>query len=373
MTTTPYVVKKKTPLWKTLLLLMLGATLLLGLIFFWFVSLIDNTQNTEALKATQPTDLTYIANAMPLTRGKILAVVTSTDTLGNSGKATGHELTELARAYYVFHANGFEIDIASIKGGEPPVVYDFDDMAEFDYAFLNDAVAQRKVSHSMPIKDANPNDYAAVYFVGGKGAMFDFPNNVDIQTLVQQLDSRDAVIGAVCHGPAALVNVSDAEGNFLVANKQVSAFTNSEELFGIPNALEVFPFMLESKLRARGSKVQAGKDFLSQVSVDNNWVTGQNPWSVWQLAEAMVVQLGYLPRARQRTNEENTVELLSILHEYGYNASVAFATKLIENAGKQQISRNLVLMHAIVAGMKLNVMDTYDLLRLTMRLKNLQK
>ena len=102
---------------------------------------------------------------------QILAVVTSTDVMGASGKTTGYELTELARAYYVFEANGFEVDIASPLGGQPPVVIDGDDMKQFDFAFLNDPVAQNKVSHSIAVADVDPQDYEAVYFVGGKGAM----------------------------------------------------------------------------------------------------------------------------------------------------------------------------------------------------------
>ncbi|MEQ8803166.1 MAG: type 1 glutamine amidotransferase domain-containing protein, partial [Haliea sp.] len=98
--------------------------------------------------------------------------MTSTGEMGESGKRTGYELTELSRAYYVFTANGFTVDIASPDGGQPPVVIDDDDMGEFDYAFLNDPVARSKVINSTAVASINPEEYAAVYFVGGKGAMW---------------------------------------------------------------------------------------------------------------------------------------------------------------------------------------------------------
>lgn len=69
---------------------------------------------------TQPLDLPLLRTAEPRTRGRILAVVTSTATAGDSGVAAGFELTELSRAFYTFTANGFHVDIASPQGGSPP-------------------------------------------------------------------------------------------------------------------------------------------------------------------------------------------------------------------------------------------------------------
>jgi putative intracellular protease/amidase len=56
------------------------------------------------------------------------------------------------------------------------------------------------------------------------------------------------VVGAVCHGPAALVIVMLDSGEALLVNKQVSGFTNEEGLFLIPSARETFPFLLEDGL-----------------------------------------------------------------------------------------------------------------------------
>jgi len=189
-------------------------------------------------------DISYITKDVPSYRGKILAVVTSTDIMGTSGKGTGYELTELARAYYVFKANGFDVDIASPLGGEPPVVLDDDDMGEFDYAFLNDDIAQNKLKRTLALHDIKPEVYDAVYFVGGKGAMYDFPDNTYIQALIQDFHNTNKVIGAVCHGPAALVNVKLDDGQSFLKDKQVSGFTNKEELLLIPKSRIHFPFFI---------------------------------------------------------------------------------------------------------------------------------
>jgi putative intracellular protease/amidase len=104
------------------------------------------------------------------------------------------------------------------------------------------------VENSILISEVDPQQYDAIYFVGGKGTMFDFPNNAHIQALVSYFSVQNKVIAAVCHGPAAFVNVKSENGKFFIENKTLSSFTNDEELFLIPKAKEIFPFLLQSKL-----------------------------------------------------------------------------------------------------------------------------
>lgn len=317
----------------------------------------------DTLIHSKASDISYITSDVPSYRGKILAVVTSTDSLGTSGKGTGYELTELARAYYVFKANGFDVDIASPLGGEPPVVLDDDDMGIFDYAFLNDPIAQFKTNNSLLLKDVKPDLYEAVYFVGGKGAMFDFPNNRFIQALIQDFHKTNKVIGAVCHGPSALVNVTLEDGQSFLKNKQVSGFTNKEELLLIPNAASIFPFLLQDKLIAQGAVFNEGIMYLEKVSHDNNLITGQNPWSVWGLAEAMVKQIGYTPKQRTITAEENAVKVLYAYETKGKEDSKALIKQIIvEN--ERSVSRALLINHSAISVLEGDLIKFYELLRL---------
>jgi hypothetical protein len=52
---------------------------------------------------------------------KILVVLTSHDTLGDTGKKTGFWLEELAAPYYAFKDAGVDLTLASPKGGQPPL------------------------------------------------------------------------------------------------------------------------------------------------------------------------------------------------------------------------------------------------------------
>jgi putative intracellular protease/amidase len=354
---------KKRSIFKKLLFTVISLIVLLVAFAFWFVSLLPTSSGKQGIKITQPQDLVYLSQGIKESRGKILAVVTSTDVMGSSKKKTGYELTELSRAYYVFKANGFEVDIASPKGGEPPVVVDDDDMGKFDYAFLNDELAQSKVSNSMALSDVDADDYKAVYFVGGKGAMFDFPQNAKIQSIISDYYQSGKVVGAVCHGPAALVNVTLDDGTPLLANKSVTSFTNEEELLLIPNAKKIFPFLLQTKLEEQGAKFDNGPVYLEQVVIDGQLVTGQNPWSVWKLAEAMIQQLGYQPVARKITAEENTISILSTFDSQGYNQAKA-QIKSMQSSQKDSVDRVLLAVHSAVSIMEMDVVKFYNLVSL---------
>lgn len=333
---------------------------------FWFKSLIP--PRDASVEAMVKENLPYLSEDIVVNRGKILAVVTSTDNMGDSGKSTGYELSELARAYYVFEANGFTVDIASPKGGTPPVVIDDEDMGPYDFAFLNDSIAKAKRNNTLAIQDVIVEEYEAVFFAGGKGAMYDFPDNQAIQALIRNYNKQNKVIGAVCHGPAALVNVILDNGKPLLENKNVSAFTNKEELLLISDTKSIFPFLLQDKIVERGANFNEGSMYLERISHDNNLVTGQNPWSTWAMAETMISQMGFVPKHRTLTNEENAVKILSEYHHHGKQEAKQMIKQMLLQE-KKPINRVLLAKHSIIEAMKGKIGNFYDLLSLVSFIK----
>lgn len=354
---------RKYPFIKWSLITLTSFIVIIFLFGYWFFSLLPSEEFKSDLTKIQVKELPYLSQNMNHMNGKILAVVTSCDVMGSSLKKTGYELTELSRSYYVFEANGFEVDIASPKGGKAPVIIDKEDMGVYDYAFLNDSIAQHKANHTIPIEEVAAEEYDAVFFVGGKGAVFDFPENLKIQAIVKEYYQEGKVIGAVCHGPAALVNVVLDNGNFLLADKKVSGFTNTEELFLIPDAKNIFPFLLQDELVAKGARFKEGYPYLENVSEDKQLVTGGNPWSTWSFAEAMVRQLGHTPVKRARTDEENAVKVLLAYEEGGFEKAKKDLKELIVDKRKP-VKRSLLAMHGVVASMQWKLGKAADFLSL---------
>lgn len=219
----------------------------------------------------------------------VLMVMTSHAKLGDTGKTTGFYLGELTHPLEVFEKAGLPVELASINGGEPPV-----DGLELEDAvnarYWNDKAFREKLSQTKILSDLDPSNYAAVFFVGGHGTMWDFPDDAAVQRFARELFEAGSPVGAVCHGPAALVNVKLSDGTYLVAGKEVSCFTNNEEeKVGLT---KVVPFLLATKFEERGAKHLPAADFAKQVVASGKLVTGQNPASAAGVADKMVELLG---------------------------------------------------------------------------------
>ncbi|MEY3143465.1 MAG: hypothetical protein RLY21_1958 [Planctomycetota bacterium] len=216
---------------------------------------------------------------------RVAIVLTNHGQLGDTGKTTGFFLSEATHPYEVFHKAGYEIDFLSPKGGEAPMD-GVDRTDPINAAFLDDEALVARTKSTTSIAKAMSVPYDAVFFSGGHGTMWDFPNDASVQELIREVYERGGVVAAVCHGPAALVNARLSSGMYLVAGKEVSAFTDEEE---VAVKLEtVVPFALESTLRARGARFVEAPNFEKKVAVSERLVSGQNPASATGVAEAVV-------------------------------------------------------------------------------------
>ena len=215
----------------------------------------------------------------------ILMVLTSHDQLGNTGKSTGFYLTEVTHPYKIFVDAGYRVEFASPRGGHPPI----DGLHSADTESLKllwNRSFRKALSQSKSPGTLEAKNYAAVFYAGGHGTMWDLPNNVGLQKLTSEIYDGGGTVAAVCHGPVGLVNVRLSNGKYLVDGQPVAAFTNDEEeAAGLTN---VMPFLLESKLRERGANIQNGANFQANVAVGERLVTGQNPSSAKGVAEALV-------------------------------------------------------------------------------------
>lgn len=215
----------------------------------------------------------------------VLIVLTSHSELGDTGKQTGFFLGELTHPLEVFENAGWPVEFASIQGGEPPVDgLDLKDPVNARY--WNDPAFRAKLAATKKLSEADPARFSAVFFSGGHGTMWDFPDDPAVQKVARDLYEAGSPVGAVCHGPAALVNVKLTDGTFLVAGKEVAAFTNSEEeKVGLTKTV---PFLLATQLEERGAKHIAAPDFEKNVVASGRLVTGQNPASASGVAGKMV-------------------------------------------------------------------------------------
>ncbi|SDH59899.1 Putative intracellular protease/amidase [Vibrio xiamenensis] len=214
----------------------------------------------------------------------VLFVLTSHKDLGQGRQDSGFYLPELTHPLHVLEEASIFTEFASIKGGLPPV-YGVDLADPINAHYWNDQAFQDKLNACPALADVNSDDYSAIMYVGGHGTMWDFPDSPAVLAITREMYEQGQVVAAVCHGPAALVNVTLSDGSYLVAGKKVAAFTDSEEhAVGMVDAV---PFLLESTLKERGALHQAAEDWTNNVVVDGSLITGQNPQSAAGVGEAI--------------------------------------------------------------------------------------
>ena len=219
---------------------------------------------------------------------RILIALTSHDKKGATGEPTGAYVPEIAHPYAVFVAAGYQVDLVSTRGGQVPL----DGLERSDRIvadFLDDPALQRQLRESPASTTVDAASYDAIFFAGGHGAMWDFPDAKAFTDAVARIYEAGGVVGAVCHGPAALVNLRLASGELLIAGKKVSAFTNEEER--AVKLERVVPFLLQSRLQELGAEHEAAPLWQEKVVTSERLVTGQNPASAAGVAKAMLAKL----------------------------------------------------------------------------------
>lgn len=220
-----------------------------------------------------------------MTTQRVLFVLTSHDTLGNTGKETGFYLPEVTHPYTVFEQAGIEVEFVSPKGGKAPMIgIDLEDA--INKSFLDNPATMAKVEHTLTPAEIEPSRYDAIFFAGGHGTMWDFPDHAPLAQIAASIYENGGIVGAVCHGPAGLVNIKLSDGSYLVAGKTVAAFTNEEE--AAVGLSDVVPFLLASKLGDRGAIHTKADNFQAHVEVCDRLVTGQNPASAKGVGGEMV-------------------------------------------------------------------------------------
>jgi putative intracellular protease/amidase len=222
---------------------------------------------------------------------KVLFVLPSHDKLGDTGQKTGYWLEEFASPYYEFVDNGYDVTIASPKGGKPPVdpkSLQPENQTEYTKRVENDQTVKEKLENTLVLSEVSPEDYDTLFLPGGHGPMWDLSQDKDLKNLVEKFYNNNKIISAVCHGPAGLIQATDKNGDSILKNKRITGFTNDEE--EMVKLDKTVPFSLENKLKELGGKFEKTENFKPFVVSDGLIITGQNPASSF-LAAKKVVEL----------------------------------------------------------------------------------
>lgn len=225
---------------------------------------------------------------------EILIVVTGVARYERDNLETGLWLSELTHIYDSAKKQGYEVTIASPKGGNTPIDPESLKPAVLDKiskAYWAAPSFRNLLQHTKSLQELSDRLFDCVYLAGGHGTMYDFPDDATLQAIIRKHYEQNKIVAAVCHGVGGLLNVKLSDGNYLIKDKTITGFNWFEE--SLARRKKQVPFNLEKSLKERGANYK--KAFIpmtSKVLVDGNLITGQNPFSSKEIAKAVIEQLG---------------------------------------------------------------------------------
>ncbi|MBM9506562.1 type 1 glutamine amidotransferase domain-containing protein [Actinacidiphila acididurans] len=214
-----------------------------------------------------------------------------------SQRPTGFWSEEFVEPHKAFTAAGVELTVVT-PGGRPAVVDELsltaqanggDEAKVAELRSYLDGVRDL-LAHPGRLEDADPAAYDGVFIPGGHGPMQDLAVNEDVARVLETLlPDPSKVVASLCHGQAAFLAAGDADGQWLFKGRRMTSFTDEEETqTGLAaNA----PWLLATRLTAAGADFVPAAAWSSHVIVDGNLVTGQNPASAAEAAQAVLKEL----------------------------------------------------------------------------------
>ncbi|WP_334332724.1 type 1 glutamine amidotransferase domain-containing protein [Companilactobacillus sp. HBUAS59544] len=222
---------------------------------------------------------------------KILVVLTNTIRYHGTQQATGLWLGEATEFVDEVTNANFAVDYVSPKGGFVPLdprSFKYTDKSTMDIYASSD-FQQRALTNSLKPEQINPQDYSAIYYTGGHGVMWDFPTDPKLQEITRKIYQQGGLITSVCHGIAGLLNVTDANGKYLIAGKNITGFTTAEEI--LAGKRKVVPFLNENVAKSHGANFQKKRAYKEFAIQDDQLITGQNPFSARAVAKLVIKNL----------------------------------------------------------------------------------
>lgn len=220
---------------------------------------------------------------------KILVVITNVTKYPTTTRATGLWFSEVVHFVEPFYKKGYEIDYVSPNGGmitNDPHSLEAQNMSELDWKYYTDAKFMNKLAQTKSPKEINAKDYEVIYYAGGHGVLWDFPDNEELQTISKEIYENGGVVSGICHGVVGLLNIKLSNGEYLIKDKKVTGFSNEEEQQA---GLSPFvPFLPEDAMKEREAHYVKGANWSAFAVSDERVVTGQNPASGLEVAKKVL-------------------------------------------------------------------------------------
>lgn len=234
-------------------------------------------------------------------KGKILMVASSPAISGQTGWPIGFWAAELTHPLHVFQEAGYEVELVSTAGG-PLQMDSYSDPTDASGYSAHDVISlgymqqpwfKELLAETRPLTAVNPDDYVAIFLVGGQGPMYTYRGNADLERLFVHFYASGKPAAAVCHSTTLLLEAKTHDGELLVTGKTWTGFADAEEDFADSAVgTRIQPYRIEERARQlSNTNFEVAAPFASFAIADGNLITGQQQNSGADAARLVVEML----------------------------------------------------------------------------------
>jgi putative intracellular protease/amidase len=256
-------------------------------------------------------------------KGKVLVVMSSAHTLDlKDGKTykTGYYLNEFVVPYRKLVEAGYEPVIANPNGDQPAMDANSNNAMFFGGDDAARAAALKYAEGLAPLKHPKTlaavvaegtQGYVGLFIPGGHAPMADLLKDKNLGKILVSFHDTGRPTGIICHGPIVLLSTLPDANAFIAsmiagdgkasslsqgwpyAGYRVTIFSTGEEQAlegpsGLGGYVQYYPV---NALAEAGARVETIANWHSNVVVDRELITGQQPMSAPAFGDALVAQL----------------------------------------------------------------------------------
>lgn len=239
-------------------------------------------------------------SAYKLPPKRILYIVSNPSTL--KGFPVGFFAEELTRPFYDFIQKGYEVDIASPKGGK--VEYDgFSNPEDEHTIYPNDLVTigfnhhkdfGTLLENTKSVTEVEVSQYDAVCVAGGGGPLVTFKDDKDLHQLIADFYEQNKVVGMLCHGTCLLLWVTLSNGKLLADGKTWTGYSDAEEEMNNQAAggIKINDYTIETEAKKNPDTNYEAAGPLEPFAIrDGKLITGQQQHSSELFSELVIEAL----------------------------------------------------------------------------------
>lgn len=235
------------------------------------------------------------------TKGKILMVASSPSVSAQTGWPIGFWAAELTHPLRVFQEAGYDVELVSTEGGalmmdsysNPTDASGYSAHDIISLGYMQQTWFQEMIANTKKVTEVNPQNYDAIFLVGGQGPMYTFRGNNDLEKLFVAFYENGKPSAAVCHSTTLLLDAKTSDGELLVKGKIWTGFADAEEEFADQAVgMKIQPYRIETEAKKiEGTIFKTAAPFSSYAIQDGNLITGQQQNSGAAAAELLVQSL----------------------------------------------------------------------------------